>query len=212
VEAAVFGLMGLLIAFTFAGAASRYEMRRSLIVDEANAIGTAYLRLDLLPPEAQPKLREDFQRYVHSRLAAYRQPNFEAALPEIRRSRGLQKELWRQAVAASIEEGASPGAPIIISQALNQMIDITTTRTAALQAHLPVAVFVLLGITVLASSLLAGYSMAVSDARNWLHVLCFAFLVASAVYVILEVEYPRLGFIRISHFDEVLRQTLDQMK
>ena len=71
VEAAVFGLMGLLIAFTFYGAETRFETRRSLIVDEANAIATAYLRLDLLPENAQPELRENFREYVKSRLAIY---------------------------------------------------------------------------------------------------------------------------------------------
>src|SRR6185436_12330422 len=57
-EAAVFGLVGLLIAFTFSGAASRFEARRHLITAEANAIGTAWLRLDLLPADAQPEIRE----------------------------------------------------------------------------------------------------------------------------------------------------------
>src|SRR5262245_47987101 len=56
VEGAVFALMGLLIAFTFSGAAARFDSRRQLIVDEANAIGTAWLRLDLLPASAQPAL------------------------------------------------------------------------------------------------------------------------------------------------------------
>ncbi len=69
VEAAIFGLMGLMIAFTFSGASARYEMRRQLIVEEANAIGTAYLRLDLLPAASQPALREKFRRYVETRIA-----------------------------------------------------------------------------------------------------------------------------------------------
>src|SRR6476620_4829390 len=72
IEGAVFGLMGLLIAFTFSGAASRFEARRALILQETNAIGTAYLRLDLLPASAQPKLREDFRRYLDARIAAFR--------------------------------------------------------------------------------------------------------------------------------------------
>src|SRR5262245_17581010 len=71
VDGAIFGLMGLLLAFTFSGAATRYEGRRALITEEANAIGTSYLRLDLLPVEAQPRLREDFRRYVRSRLEVY---------------------------------------------------------------------------------------------------------------------------------------------
>jgi hypothetical protein len=70
-NASVFGLLGLLVAFTFSGAASRFETRRQLIVDETNAIGTAYLRLDLMPASSQPALREKFKQYVDLRLAAY---------------------------------------------------------------------------------------------------------------------------------------------
>ena len=71
-EGAVYGLMGLLIAFSFSGAASRFEKRRELLVAEANAIGTAYLRVDLLRAEHQPAIRAVFRQYLDSRLAAYR--------------------------------------------------------------------------------------------------------------------------------------------
>src|SRR6476469_4199228 len=71
-EAAVFGLLGLLIAFTFSGAASRFEDRRHLVTEEANAIGTAYLRVDLLPADAQPELRRLFRRYTDVRASTYR--------------------------------------------------------------------------------------------------------------------------------------------
>ena len=80
VEGAVFALVGLLIAFTFSGAATRFDRRRDPIVQETNAIGTAYLRLDLLPPDARSALQEDFRRYVDTRLDAYRKlPDVEAA-------------------------------------------------------------------------------------------------------------------------------------
>src|SRR5262245_11782042 len=62
IETAIYALLGLMAAFTFAGAASRFDTRRTLTVQEANAIGTAYLRLDLLPTAAQPPLREKFRR------------------------------------------------------------------------------------------------------------------------------------------------------
>ncbi len=68
-EASIFGLMGLLIAFTFSGATSRFEARRHLLTEEANAIGTAYLRLDLLPATAQPELRRMMRAYVDARMA-----------------------------------------------------------------------------------------------------------------------------------------------
>src|SRR5947209_3690284 len=66
VDAAIFGLLGLLLAFTVSGAASRFDARRQLVVEESNDIGTAYLRLDLLPAAAQPELRNAFRDYVDS--------------------------------------------------------------------------------------------------------------------------------------------------
>jgi hypothetical protein len=83
VDAAVFSLLGLLLAFTFSSAAARFEQRRHLITQEANAIGTAYLRLDLLPTDTQPEMRQLFARYLDTRTSVYR--NIEdAALTQAR--------------------------------------------------------------------------------------------------------------------------------
>src|SRR5205814_9474134 len=72
VEGAIFGLLGLLIAFTFSGAMTRFDQRRHLIVEESNAIGTAWLRVDLVAPDLQSALRESFRRYLEARLDVYR--------------------------------------------------------------------------------------------------------------------------------------------
>src|SRR5205807_6911104 len=99
-EAAVFGLMGLLVAFTFSGAASRFDARRQLIVEESNTIGTAYLRVDLLPAQSQASLRDAFRQYVDARVATYRKiPDLVAVAAERRRAETLQREIWAQAVA-----------------------------------------------------------------------------------------------------------------
>jgi hypothetical protein len=80
VEGALFGLLGLLIAFTFQGAATRFDTRRALIVEEANAVSTAWARLDLLPVAAQPPLRDLFRRYLDARLEVYqRMPDLAAS-------------------------------------------------------------------------------------------------------------------------------------
>ncbi len=71
IEGAVFALFGLLLAFTFSGAMTRYDAHRSHIVEETNDIGTAYLRLDLLPASSQPALRLLFRDYTTSRLHLY---------------------------------------------------------------------------------------------------------------------------------------------
>ena len=115
----MFALLGLLIAFTFSGAAVRFDQRRSLIVQETNDIGTAYLRLDLLPPSAQPALRDLFRRYLDSRLEVYRRlPDIEAARAELARSNELQGEIWSRAVAASRMNEAPPAANMLLRNRL----------------------------------------------------------------------------------------------
>jgi hypothetical protein len=213
IEAAVFALLGLLIAFTFSGAVSRFDDRRHLIVEEANAIGTAYLRLDLLPAGAQPALRETFRQYVNSRLETYRKlPDIEAAKAEHSKSIKLQEAIWTKAVASSQAQGASAAAPMLLLPALNQMIDITTKRTMALQLHPPLIIFGMLFLVALASALLAGYAMAGGKDRKWLHVFGFALVIALTVYVILDIEFPRYGLIRVDAFDQALVDLLKSMK
>ncbi len=213
IEGAIFGLFGLLIAFTFSGAASRFDSRRQLIVAETNDIGTAYLRLDLLPADRQPALRENFRRYVDARRESYRKlPDIAAAKEENIKALKLQEEIWRLAVAASRTEGASPAAPMLLLPALNDMIDITTTRTMITQLHPARIVFAMLFGLALASALLAGYAMAGANSRSWLHMVAFAFVISFAVYVILDMEYPRLGLIQVDTFDRALTELRESMK
>ena len=211
VEAAVFGLLGLLLAFTFSGAAERFDTRRHLIVEEANAIGTAYLRLDLLPAEARPPLRDLFRKYLDSRLESYRKlSDAKAAMLELKHSIELQKEIWTRVLAAS-EGESTPTTRMLLVPALNQMFDITTTRTAARKMHPPATIFVMLGALSLVGSLLAGYAMARAKTRGWFYIFGYAIIMTAAVYVILDLEFPRTGFIRVDSFDQVLVEVRESM-
>ena len=203
--------MGLLIAFTFSEAASRFDTRRQLVVEEANAIGTAYLRLDLLSASAQVALRESFRRYVDARLDVYRKPSdIAAAKQALTHATRLQGQIWSQAVAAC-QEVPQP-ATILLPPALNAMIDITTTRSVATQIHPPQVIFVMLCMLALASSLLAGYSMAGGQSSShWIHMLVFAVIMALTVYAILDLEYPRFVD-QVEAIDQVLVDLRDSMK
>ncbi|HSQ12260.1 MAG TPA: hypothetical protein VLM90_04550 [Candidatus Deferrimicrobium sp.] len=205
IDGAVFAVLGLLMAFTFAGATARFDTRRQLIVEETNDIGTAYLRIDLLAADAQPVLRESFSQYLDARIEVYRKlPDIDAAKAFLEKANQLQKQIWRQAVGASRAQGASPAAPMLLLPALNAMFDITTTRTVATLTHPPTIVFVMLFGLALVASLLAGHGMTASRVRSWFHMVGFALVVAAVVYVILDIEYPRLGLIRIDAFDQTL--------
>lgn len=214
VDGAIFALYGLLLAFTFSGAPSRFDTRRQLIAQEANTIGTAYLRLDLLAPDQQPEMRQRFRDYLDSRLAVYRAaPDIEAAKRELAKSADIQNEIWKAAVPATIQVNSHPEAAKLLLPAINEMIDITTTRTMAMRIHPPLIIFVLLFLLALVCSVLAGYGMAVSKRRSWLHITSFALVAVVTVFVVLEIEYPRSGIMPIaSRYDQVLVDLRERMK
>jgi hypothetical protein len=213
VETVAFGLLGLLLAFTFSGAASRFDARRALIVEEANDIGTAWLRLDVLPPAFQPALRDAFRRYTDSRILTYGKvaaSDHAGARAEYAHSVEIQNEIWAGAVAACRD--APSQATTVLFPALNAMIDITTTRMAAFDMHPPKIIYVVLGVISLVCALLVGYEMGASAARSWLHVLGFAAILAFTLYVILDFEYPRIGLLRVEDFDKYIVQVRASMK
>lgn len=204
-DGAIYGLMGLLIAFTFSGAASRFDERRLLVINEANAIGTAYLRLDLLPADAQLRLRDLFRRYVDARLDMSRKlPDIEAASTASEVASQLQGQIWPMAVKACQDSGSVPATTLLLA-ALNDMFDIATYRnTVRTELHPPLIIFLmLLGLAVI-SACLAGYASSGSLQHNRVHLLAFAIITAGTFYVILDLEYPRLGLIRIDSVDKVM--------
>jgi len=212
VEGAIFALLGLLIAFTFSGAASRFESRRTLVVQEANAIGTAWLRLDLLPETDRGVLQGLFRQYLDSRLEVYgKLPDLAAAYAELEHSMKLQGEIWQRAVAIS-QAAEGERARMLLLPALNDMIDITTTRTMVARTHPPTIIYVLLFVLGMGCAFLAGYGMAGAKSRSWAHVVGFAAVTALTFYVILDIEYPRIGLIRVDAADQVLIQLRESMK
>ncbi|HTM35513.1 MAG TPA: hypothetical protein VL156_02090 [Terriglobales bacterium] len=205
IEGALFALFGLVLAFTFSGAATRFNEKRALIAEEANCIETAFLRLNLLPETARPELQELFRRYLDSRLETYRVlPDLAAARAEMAESKALQEQIWAKAISASAQRDSHADAGKLLLPALNDMIDVMTTRTMALQNHPPAIIFALLFALGLLCSSLAGYRMAIGQHRSWLHILSFTLITVVLIYVILNVEYPRAGLIRLQAYDQTL--------
>jgi hypothetical protein len=212
VETAIYALLGLMIAFTFSGATSRFDTRRAQTVQEANAIGTAYLRLDLLPAAAQPALRDKFRRYTDARMATYRAlPDINASDAHAARADALQVEIWTGSIAAL--RGASPQASLLLVPALNDMIDITTTRAISLRTHTPTVILSALVVLTLVCSLLVGYGLAGGKAfATNLHMIGFAVMMTVTIYVILDLDHPRVGLIRLDYVDQALADVRAGMK
>jgi hypothetical protein len=201
-DGAVFGLMGLLVAFTFTGAATRFDARRSLVTEHVNAIGTAWLRLDLLAAPEREKARDGFRRYVDTQLEILgNSGNNDAVRADMGRLSSIQQEIWETLIQAAKSDKSLPLTQVVLPP-VNEMFDLSTTRYMAARQHPPVAVFLMLGLLVLVSGLMAGYGMAKAVRQSALHLFGFAALMALSVYLILDIEYPRLGIIRIDSFDQ----------
>ncbi len=217
VEGAVFALMGLLLAFTLSGALQRFDERRQLALQEANAIGTAYIRLNLLPESARTPLRRDFQIYLEHRIELFRLP-IDYSISDRReifsinqkeKIEALKMKLWDHAVSSC---GATPDATacILILPAINNAFESAQLRTGINDKHPPTIVYAMLLGLALGAALLAGYGMGITNSRSWPHMLIFSSALAITLYVITDIEFPRLGFVRVD-FDHALGDVLARM-
>lgn len=203
VEASVFALLGLLIAFTFSGAAQRMAERRNILVQEVNAIGTAWLRIDLLTASAQPALREAFRRYVDERINYYQHvADLDARDAIATKVAAQQTQIWRGSIAAA-HDSVPPFAASYLA-AVNDMFDVATTQTVAQKVHPPVMAYLFLGLLALVSAGLVGMNLAAARRSGWMHQVVYALVMTSALYIIIDFEFPRIGTIRIDQSDALL--------
>lgn len=193
--AASLALLAFLLAFTFGFAASRLETRRKVLVEEANAIGTTYLRTLTLPEAERGPSRALLREYVDVRLAAVETKDLDAA---ITRSLAIQNELWEHAAALA---RAHPESIVIglYLQALNAMIDVHTTRlTESVSVRVPrIFWLALYGITVLAMAEM-GYQMGLAGNRRALSTPAFAVAYALVMLLIADLDRPLSGWVRSS--------------
>jgi hypothetical protein len=209
VGASIFALLGLLIAFTFSGAASRFDERRDVIVQEGNAIGTAYLRLDMLDPTVATPLRGLFRRYTDARLSAYRAKTLAEMRSEQARAAELQSQLWTEVSKAAIQAG-SP-VPQVLLPAVNDMIDVATLHDAAVEKHPPGAIYWVLALMSVLAALLAGIELSPTQ-PVWVLKIIFAATISLTFWLTLDIEHPRLGVIRVTDTDHFLIDLRKSMK
>jgi hypothetical protein len=190
-------LLGLLIAFTFSAASDRYDTRRHLVVEEANAIGTTYLRIQALDETPRAALSALMVRYGHVRLAFYDAGEDAARLQRSRADTDdLQNQIWAETVAVV---RANPTATINpgLQQTTNDMFDLAASRRAAMDARLPISILRALLAFALISAGIIGYGMA--RERRLVVVSAALFLALSvAICLILDLDRPRSGTVTIS--------------
>jgi hypothetical protein len=207
-QAALLGLVGLLLAFGLSLAVSRYENRRANVVTEANAIGTTYLRAQTLPEPMRSSSLDLLVSYTRTaiRLSDH-VPRSAQARAAVAREGKAQRRLWSLAGQA-LEKAPTASAPRLYVEALNEMIDGETARIASLGNRVPTAVLVLevLGAAV-ALGLLGAYLAIVG--RGGIAVVLASALVAFLLLVTADLDRPTRGLIRVP--DTVLTDQLASM-
>ncbi|HEX7391076.1 MAG TPA: hypothetical protein VF286_13275 [Acidiphilium sp.] len=194
-QGAVLVLAGLMLGFSFSMALARYEHRRSLVINEANAIGTTYLRAGMLAPNLRDEARTLLRRYVDARLAYLR------ATSEKRRLAGgvaearLQDALWRNAEQAA----AAAPTPVTVGfvTSLNQMIDIEAERVATRHDRLPGAVWLVLIVVTVGASLFTGMLM---RGRHRVVLAVLPVMLAVILGLIADLDTPRTGLLTVSQY------------
>jgi len=197
-EAAILGLMALMIGFTFSMALSRFDTRRDAVLNEANAIGTAALRARLLPApyDAESvRLLRDYARIRVDFTGGVIAPNeMDAA---IARSNDIQEGLWLRAKAVAAKDSAMVPAGIYI-QSLNEMFDNQEKRLTAWRNRVPNIVFFALYAIAAVSLGFTGYASGL-EARRWrLPVYIMSVLAAGVILLIQDIDRPGAGFISVS--------------
>jgi membrane protein YdbS with pleckstrin-like domain len=195
---AALGLLGLLVAFTFSMASDRYEVRRTFVREEANAIGTAYLRAQTLDPATAGPLLALWRDYGAARLDMAGAGEDEAALAraEARRD-ALQEQIWglvRQEVLARPDQPRSG----LLMEATNAAFDASASRRAALEARVPTTILETLVAYAAVSAAIMGYVLAADGARHRTASFVLLLLVALAITLIMDLDRPRVGSIQVS--------------
>ncbi|HEY2713809.1 MAG TPA: hypothetical protein VGI60_14940 [Chthoniobacterales bacterium] len=197
VQGAVLGLLGLLLGFTFAMAVARYDARREMVLKEANAIGTTWLRAGLLPGDHPKQVKELLRRYLNVRLEYREYFNDPSKLAKgLRASADIENAIWTHAEAAAKE---SP-TPVVVSfiSALNDMIDTDADRIAAGRNHIPHGVWVLVLFVAAFGCYTSAYNSGAQGARSNFTSLFLPLLLTIVIGLIFDIDHALQGTIGVS--------------
>jgi hypothetical protein len=202
-EGSLLGLTALLLSFTFGMSATKYETRRQLIVSEENHIGTTILRADMYPDSVRRELRADLKNYLETRINYYDVGDDEVLIKEsIEQADSISARLWTK-VADLSHDPRNLVASEQMVPSLNAMIDIVSTREAARRAAVPPMILTVMCILILVSAFLSGYGSKNLE-RNKVLVLAFALMTTLALYLVVDLDKPRQGFVNLNSTEQLL--------
>jgi hypothetical protein len=206
-KGSILGLVAFLMAFAFSNTSSRFDSRRQIVLNEANALGTCYLRAGLLQDEQSQNIKSILRGYTEQRMALFeRGADSEVKKSILSKMDDLMNQLWTE-VELAARADVSLAHMAMIVPAANDVIDMHGTRSWATKGHLQPAVLIVLIACVLISSILIGHSSGQSTVRHLGLWISFNLLFAIVLFVVLDYDRPRQGFIQIDHspFIELLQ-------
>ena len=193
---ALFGLWGLILAFTFGNSGSRFENVRSIIVDEANIVRNAINRADLFPDDIRDAYRTDFKKYLDARIDYYDNASDLSKLNKAREdARQVDAALWTR----TIQQSRLPNMTLPVNNmisALNSMSDIATKREGLLNAGVPAPVSYMLFFLALIISFIGGFTTPEIRRKEWIVIGGFAFLACLVIYITIDLARPMRGLIK----------------
>ncbi len=198
IQAGLLTLASFVLGLSFAQASARFDDRRALVVREANAIGTTWLRADQLAPAQSARFRQILTAYSAARLTAYETPHDPQLYKRtLLQSDADQEQLWSIASSALREKPTNLGLSLLM-QTLNDTIDVSAEQLQALTTHVPTAVVVLTLVLVTLGALSLGLRFALTRSRP--PVLSAIYVVASVVVITMMIDYdrPQEGFVRVN--------------
>jgi len=188
-------LLGLIIGFTFSMAISRYDMRRNYEADEANAIGTEYVRVGFLPATDAAMTRMLLRSYLDQRILLYRSADEDRRGETRQRIDQLQRQLWSTVQNAGL---AQPSALTALAAAgMNDVLNSQGYAQAAWWNRIPCAAWLLMSLIALVCNFMVGYATSGASVRSLL-LLILPLLLATAFLLIADIDSPRGGVIRVS--------------
>lgn len=196
IQGAALGLLALLLGFTFSMAVSRYDVRKQVVLEESNAIGTTFLRAQLLPEPPRGEVSNLLRRYVEVRLKFYEAGNDQKKLSEVKnQTERLQNQLWVHG-ADLAEKYPQPVRTGLFLQSLNETIDLNAKRISALENHVPVVTLVLLYFVAIMATGLIGYGCGLSEVRRFFVTIILSILISAVIMVIIDLNRPHAGLIK----------------
>jgi len=205
---ALTALLFFLLAFTFGMSGDRYDSRRKIVIEEANNIGTAILRSDLYPDSSKTLFRRDFKLYVEARISYYQAG---ADVKEVLKADSLSQEiasrLWKRASTLS-KNPANLAATQQMIPALNNMIDIITSRSSGEKAKVPESIILMLFFLAMIIAFYGGYSEGRKGKMDWVVQLGFCLLVSLVILFTLDLDRPRRGFVNL----DISNQTIIDLR